>query len=492
MAQYGGIYRGFCVDGEGLRVTIPQIFGEELVPLYSWVGARPQSQQFGVISFLSGDPSYPVWLGPQEINLGGGDTPLPPSVTAHSALSGLADPGAHPAAAITAGPFTGHLAGATTVADALAEADGITFEGAAPSDDLPEDLGVAAAGTDAAYSRADHKHKLPTYADVGAAAAGHDHDGDYAAVDHDHAGTYVEPGDLAAVATSGDYDDLSNTPTLGTAAAADTGDFATSAQGSLADTAVQPGDLGGAAYLDVGTTPGTVMAGDTVIPDVSGYGDIVTHDASEFATAGHNHDGTYAPYSLGYRYPFEVVTGEYLLLSQGLGTGYSATTPAASATNSNNLAIYFPFVLDRTRKTTELQVNVTAANAGGSAALRLGIHNNSSGRPGTTLLDAGTQTVAATGIKTFTFTEITLTAHTYYWGVVVFQNIDTGGTNPSWAGVNTPTGPAAPDTTPAATNNMFPYFTSSSISGALADNPTTSITRSLTPKIPHIWMKVTG
>ena len=42
---------------------------------------------------------------------------------------------------------------------------------------------------------------------------------------------------LAAVATSGDYDDLSNKPTLGTAAASDTGDFATAGQGTTADAA---------------------------------------------------------------------------------------------------------------------------------------------------------------------------------------------------------------------------------------------------------------
>lgn len=72
--------------------------------------------------------------------------------------------------------------------------------------------------------------------------------------------------DLATVATTGNYNDLSNKPTipaaqvnsdwdavsgvaqilnkptLGTAAAADTTDFATAAQGALADTAIQPGD----------------------------------------------------------------------------------------------------------------------------------------------------------------------------------------------------------------------------------------------------------
>lgn len=48
---------------------------------------------------------------------------------------------------------------------------------------------------------------------------------------------------LSAVATSGDYGDLANTPTLGSAASANASDFATAEQGGLADSAVQPGDL---------------------------------------------------------------------------------------------------------------------------------------------------------------------------------------------------------------------------------------------------------
>jgi hypothetical protein len=57
------------------------------------------------------------------------------------------------------------------------------------------------------------------------------------------ADTAVQPGDLAAVATSGAYADLSGTPTLGTAAAEDTSAFATAAQGATADTALQPGGV---------------------------------------------------------------------------------------------------------------------------------------------------------------------------------------------------------------------------------------------------------
>jgi hypothetical protein len=86
--------------------------------------------------------------------------------------------------------------------------------------------------------------------------------------------TATQPGDLATVATTGDYDDLANLPTLfdgsynslsdvpssftpsahthvladitdaGTAAAANTGDFATAAQGDLADSAVQSDPTG--------------------------------------------------------------------------------------------------------------------------------------------------------------------------------------------------------------------------------------------------------
>lgn len=64
------------------------------------------------------------------------------------------------------------------------------------------------------------------------------------------ADTAVQPSDLADVATSGNYDDLSNKPTLGTMAAETASDY------------TKTSGLGGAALLDVGTTAGTVAAGD--------------------------------------------------------------------------------------------------------------------------------------------------------------------------------------------------------------------------------------
>jgi len=82
------------------------------------------------------------------------------------------------------------------------------------------------------------------------------------------ADTSVQPGDLAAVATSGDYGDLLNLPTLGTAAATDIGDYATAAQGSLADTALQSGDNVSELNNDAGysTTTGTVTSVSLTVP----------------------------------------------------------------------------------------------------------------------------------------------------------------------------------------------------------------------------------
>ena len=75
------------------------------------------------------------------------------------------------------------------------------------------------------------------------------------------AATATQPGDLATVATSGAYADLTGKPTLGTAAATASTDYATAAQGTLADSATQPGD--DAADLGSGSaTDGYVLTAD--------------------------------------------------------------------------------------------------------------------------------------------------------------------------------------------------------------------------------------
>ena len=75
------------------------------------------------------------------------------------------------------------------------------------------------------------------------------------------AATAVQDADLATVATTGAYSDLTGKPTLGTAAATASTDYATAEQGALADTAVQPAD--DAADLGSGAaTDGYVLTAD--------------------------------------------------------------------------------------------------------------------------------------------------------------------------------------------------------------------------------------
>lgn len=112
------------------------------------------------------------------------------------------------------------------------------------------------------------------------------------------ADTAVQPGDLAAVATSGAYVDLSGTPTLGTAAAANTGDFdpAGAAAGAVA-AHVGEGDphpqyltqTEGDARYERGLTAGTNITIDRTNPgapviNASGGGSGEANTASNLGT----------------------------------------------------------------------------------------------------------------------------------------------------------------------------------------------------------------
>ena len=77
------------------------------------------------------------------------------------------------------------------------------------------------------------------------------------------AASATQPGDLSPVATSGAYGDLSGTPTLGTAAATASTDYATAAQGALAASAVQPNDSAALKELDLNAIASTIA--DTAV-----------------------------------------------------------------------------------------------------------------------------------------------------------------------------------------------------------------------------------
>ena len=90
-----------------------------------------------------------------------------------------------------------------------------------------------------------------------------------------------DPGTLATVATTGAYSDLSGLPTLGSAAAAGTGDFATTAQGALADTSVQPNDSPSFGSVAVtGTVDGRDVAADgTKLDGIAAGAEVNTVDS---------------------------------------------------------------------------------------------------------------------------------------------------------------------------------------------------------------------
>lgn len=123
--------------------------------------------------------------------------------------------------------------------------------------------------------------------------------------------TAVQPGSLATVATTGDYDDLSNKPTipapqvnadwnansgvaqilnkptLGTAASASATDFATAAQGVKADTAVQP-----SALATVATTGQySDLSGKPTIPTVNDGTLTISQNGTVISTFSANQSG---------------------------------------------------------------------------------------------------------------------------------------------------------------------------------------------------------
>ena len=94
------------------------------------------------------------------------------------------------------------------------------------------------------------------------------------------AATATQPGDLATVATTGVYSDLTGKPTLGTAAAAATGDFATAAQGALAGTAVQPAAIAKMVVSDTTGITGADAITNTVSLTAAEYAAIGTKSAT--------------------------------------------------------------------------------------------------------------------------------------------------------------------------------------------------------------------
>jgi hypothetical protein len=96
----------------------------------------------------------------------------------------------------------------------------------------------------------------------------------------------VTASSLATVATSGDYTDLISLPTLGTAAATAITDYATSAQGTSADTAFGWGDHAAVGYVLGGTFATVATSGDyTDLISLPTLGTAAATAATDYATS---------------------------------------------------------------------------------------------------------------------------------------------------------------------------------------------------------------
>ena len=94
------------------------------------------------------------------------------------------------------------------------------------------------------------------------------------------AATAVQPAGLATVATTGAYSDLTGKPTLGTAAATASTDYATAAQGAKADTAVQPAAIAKMVVSDNTGITGADAITNTISLTAAEYAAIGTKSAT--------------------------------------------------------------------------------------------------------------------------------------------------------------------------------------------------------------------
>lgn len=186
-------------------------------------------------------------------------------------------------------------------------------------------------------------------------------------------------------------------------------------------------------------------------------------------------------------HPVEWPINTYMLATRWIGHGYTSHAVSSSASNSNNRGKTTPFLVTETVEVDALALYLVAANAGASAVMRLGIfEDDGTGHPGSLVVDAGTASINATGLKTMTFTPVTLTPGIYH-AACAMQSLDTAGTNPTVAGASAGTY-QTPDPAPVGSNNMF-TFASYAMSGAFASSPTPTVSRSLTTGPFHIWIR---
>lgn len=62
--KHDGVYVARCVVADpDVRLLVPQVFDDTVVVAHRWIGDRPTVGTDGIVSFVGGDPAYPIWMG---------------------------------------------------------------------------------------------------------------------------------------------------------------------------------------------------------------------------------------------------------------------------------------------------------------------------------------------------------------------------------------------------------------------------------------------
>lgn len=208
--------------------------------------------------------------------------------------------------------------------------------------------------------------------------------------------------DLDTTVTGAQLDSIKTTVDgLGTAATADATDFATAAQGALADTAVQP------ATLAAGLAGKASLIHTHAMADVTGLADVAMMTGSPGWASG--------------RY----VTPE----SGTLGRMHAATPKSIAA----NYLLLTPVDVGVPATITGMVVEVTTASASGVA--RLGVFRWDPGTNAAALVvDAGTVATSVVGIAAITGLSVPITRGRYWLGLVSDQPWTAAGFIPAMIG----------------------------------------------------------
>lgn len=363
-------------------------------------------------------------------------------VSTHAGLPDLATSG-HPASVISG------LGGAATkdvgtIAGTVAAGDDSRITGAlaaataaATYQPLDSDLTAIAALATTVFGRA-----LLTLAD---AAAGRTSLGLGTAATESAAAFDAAGAAAAAQAASQPLDsDLTAIAALSTTAYGRA--FLALADASAARTALS---LGGAAVLNVGTTAGTVAAGDDPRFSAGGGGG----GAAPITRTGF------------YSYPL----GDISL--------------AGTFSLANDCACYVPFEVAEGRAFDRIGLQMHWSGPQADTLVRLGIYENDDGDPGALVLDAGTVDTSTTGTKEITIAE-TLTPG-LYWLAAAHQGVGTGTVVMIGTGSVSPI--PAPSTGYLAQNNGG-WKDAAGPAGALPD-PAVISSRDLYSVIPRLFLR---